>query len=47
MTFDNNKTTHFKKDLLCIPQVHKEILKLIVGIQGNVDDHEREIRQAL
>jgi len=44
MIFDNNSTTYFKRDLLCIPQVHKEILKLNVGIQGNVDDHECEIR---
>jgi len=36
MVFDNDKITHFGRDLLCIPQVHKEILKLSVGIQGKI-----------
>ena len=45
--FDKDRTTHFKRGLLGIPQVHKEILKLSVGIQGKVDDHECEIREAL
>jgi len=45
--FDSYRTTHLKRDLLCIPQVHKEILKLIVGIQGNVYVYEYEMSQAL
>jgi hypothetical protein len=47
MVSDKHRNTHFKRDLLCIPQVHKEILKLGVGIQGKGDDHECEIREAL
>jgi len=46
MMFDKDRTTHFNRDLLCIQQVHKEILKLSVGIQGKGDDHECEIREA-
>jgi len=47
MMFDKHRTTHFKRDLLCTPQVHKEIVKLCVDIQGKGDDHECEIREAL
>jgi hypothetical protein len=45
MMFGKDRTTHVKRYLLCIQQVHKEILKLSVGIELKGDDHECEIRE--